>query len=107
MADEIVVFVTASSREEARKIGSNLVDLKLVACVNIIPSVQSIFRWKGEICNEEETLMILKTMKDKLDIIIEKIKQLHSYDVPEIIALPIIAGSQEYLDWINQETRPV
>lgn len=105
MNEEIVIFITASSKEEAQKIGGNLVELKLAACANILSPIQSIFRWQGKVCDEPEVLMILKSVKSNLDIIIEKVKQLHSYDVPEIIALPIIAGSDEYLNWIKEETK--
>jgi periplasmic divalent cation tolerance protein len=105
MNEEIVIFVTTSSKEEAQKIGGNLVELKLAACANILSPIQSIFHWQGKVCDEQEVLMILKSVKNNLDIIIEKVKQLHSYEVPEIIALPIIAGSEEYLSWIKEETK--
>lgn len=104
MSNEIVIFVTTSSIKEAQRIGRKLVESHLVACVNIISSVQSIFRWKGELCEEGETLMILKSVRKNLDEIITKVKNLHSYDVPEVIALPIIAGSEEYLNWVYEET---
>lgn len=104
MADEIVVLVTTSSEAEAQEIGEKLVESKLAACANIVASVQSIFRWQGEIADENETLMIIKSTKARLQAIIEKVKELHSYDVPEIIALPIVAGSEAYLNWIHEET---
>ncbi|MFQ5825176.1 MAG: divalent-cation tolerance protein CutA [bacterium] len=105
MSDEIVIFVTTNSTEEAQQIGNKLVESKLVACVNIVSSVQSIFRWKGELCEEGETLMILKSVRKNIEEIITKVKSLHSYEVPEIIALPIIAGSKEYLNWVHEETQ--
>ncbi len=107
MSEEIVIFVTTGSEDEAKKIAANLVEGKLVACANIVSSVQSIFHWQGGLCNEGESLMILKSVKTNLNSIITRVKQLHSYDVPEIIAIPIIAGSEEYLNWINAETKSV
>lgn len=104
MLDEIVIFVTTSSTAEAERIGNKLVEDKLVACVNVIPNIRSIFHWQGESCNEEEVLMILKSVRANLEKIIKNVKQLHSYEVPEVIAIPIIGGSQEYLDWVNKET---
>jgi len=98
-----MIFVTTNSNKEAELIGNKLVEDKLVACVNVISNIRSIFRWKGEICDEAEVLMILKSVKDNLDEIIKKVKQLHSYEVPEVIAVPIIGGSQDYLNWLNKE----
>lgn len=104
MAEEIVVFVTASSTEEAKKIAKRLVETKAAACVNIVSGICSIFRWQGEVCDESETLMIIKSQKHKFSDLEKTVKQEHSYDVPEIVALPIVAGSKEYLDWIHEET---
>lgn len=103
MPDEIVIFITTGSIKEAQHIGKKLVESKLAACVNIVPSVESLFHWKGELCEEEETLMILKSVRKNLDEIITNVKSLHSYDVPEVIALPIIGGSEEYLNWVHIE----
>lgn len=104
MSDEIVVFVTAGSGAEADRIGETLVKEKLIACANITTSVKSIFHWQGELCTEDERLMILKSTRRNLNRIVERVKELHSYDVPEIIALPIVAGSSDYLQWLNDET---
>lgn len=104
MSDEVVVFVTTSSEEEARNIANALIDQKLVACANIVPSVNSIFRWQNQICREGEVLIMLKSVRQRMDALIEKVKEMHSYEVPEIIALPVIAGSKEYLDWVRSET---
>jgi periplasmic divalent cation tolerance protein len=106
MVDGVVVLVTTSSKAEAEKIGDALVAENLIACASIVDSVQSIFRWEAKLCRETETLMILKTVKPRLDAVAKKITQLHSYDVPEIIALPIVGGSPDYLDWVRQETFP-
>lgn len=101
----IVVLVTASSREEAEKIAKEVLQKKLAACVNIIEGVNSHFWWQGKIDNSAETLMIIKTNKHKFKKLSSTVKSLHSYDTPEIIALPIIAGDKKYLDWINESLR--
>ncbi|MFN3787281.1 MAG: divalent-cation tolerance protein CutA [Sulfurihydrogenibium azorense] len=98
----IVVLITTSSFEEAKKIANYLVENKLAACVNIIEKVNSIFFWKGNIENYDESLMIVKTKKDLFEKLKEEVKKLHSYTVPEIIALPIIDGSEDYLNWIEE-----
>ena len=101
----VVIFVTTSSSAEAAKIGRALVEEKLVACANIVPQVRSIYRWQGKICDEPEALMVLKTRSGRIQKIIKRVRSLHSYTVPEIIALPIVAGSKEYLRWIHEVTR--
>jgi len=104
MADEVIVLITASSKEEAVNIGRALVDEHLGACVNIIPEVFSLFFWEGKTQDARETLLIVKSRLSLMDKIIARVKSLHSYSVPEVIALPIIAGSQEYLDWLKAST---
>ncbi len=104
MSEEIVIFVTACSNEEAEKIARHLVDEGLAACVNIIPAVSSVFRWQGKINQVKETLLIIKSVSTGLEAITKRVKQLHSYQVPEVIALPIIGGLKEYLDWLRGET---
>ncbi len=104
MEDFIVIFVTASSEEEAKKIAQSLVEKRLAACVNIIKDMQSIFRWKGKLSDEKEVLLIIKTRKKLYKNVEEEVKNIHSYEVPEIIALPIISGSKDYLYWIDSET---
>lgn len=101
----IVVFVTASSKKEAQKLASCLLQEKLAACVNVIDGVDSYFRWQGKIDKAKEALLMIKTKKLLFNKLLKKIKSLHSYEVPEIIALPIIAGNKEYLDWIDDSTR--
>ncbi len=102
MGDEVVVLITTSSADEAAKIGRALVEERLVACANIVGGVRSLFFWDGKTRDEQETLMICKSRSALMDRIVERVKQLHSYTVPEIIALPIVAGSKEYLDWVNE-----
>lgn len=101
----IVIFVTIANKKEAEKIASVLVKEKLAACVNIMENVHSLFWWQGRVDMACEALLIVKTRKALLSKLIKKVKSLHSYEVPEIIALPIIAGNKEYLRWINESTR--
>jgi periplasmic divalent cation tolerance protein len=103
--DEIgygVVLVTASSSQEANAIAFALVEAKLAACVNVIP-IQSIYTWQEEVHNEQEWQLLIKTDLSQFSALEAKIRELHSYEVPEIIALPIIAGSQSYLQWISAQ----
>ncbi|MBM3245980.1 MAG: divalent-cation tolerance protein CutA [Candidatus Omnitrophica bacterium] len=100
----IVVFITTSSKKEARRIAARLVENKLAACVNIIDKVESVFYWQSKIDQAAEALLVVKTKKSLLNSLIKKVKSWHSYQVPEIIALPIIGGSKEYLDWIDDST---
>lgn len=101
----IVIFITAPSKKEAKDIAARLLKKKLAACVNIIAKIESLFWWQTKIDNAKETLLIIKTKKTKLAKIITLVKSIHSYDVPEIIALPIIAGEKKYLKWINDSLR--
>jgi periplasmic divalent cation tolerance protein len=98
----VVVWITAASPQEAEEIARKLVEEKLVACANVLPPMQSIFWWQGEVCKEKETLITAKTLSSRMDEIIGRAKQLHTYQVPEIIALPFLAGSPDYLDWIDE-----
>jgi len=102
---EIIVLITTPSLKEARAIGRKLVEEKLAACANIIPRVASLFSWQGKICRARESLMILKTRQSCFNRLEKRVKTLHSYSVPEIIALPIIRGSKDYLRWIRNTTR--
>lgn len=98
----IVIFITASNKEEAEKIANKLVENKLAACVNIVDNVRSLFWWEAKIDSANETLMIVKSRKSHLARIIKLVKSLHSYQTPEIIALPIIGGDKNYLKWIDE-----
>ena len=95
-------MVTCASREEARKISSRLLEKRLVACANILPNIESRFWWKGKLDSAAELLLTMKTARSNFKKIETEIKRLHSYEVPEIIAIPIVAGSRDYLDWISQ-----
>ncbi|MEW6213965.1 MAG: divalent-cation tolerance protein CutA [Nitrospirota bacterium] len=102
--DEIVVFITASDGDEAAKIARILVEARLAGCVNIIKNIRSIYSWQGKIEDEIEVLMIVKTQKNLFDSLMEKVKELHTYTVPEIIAIPIVDGSADYLRWLREVT---
>ncbi len=102
--NEIVVFITAPNEDEAAEIAKALVKSKLAACVNIIRGVRSIYSWQGNLEDDSEVLMIVKTQKKLLGSLTEKVKELHSYDLPEIIALPITGGSEDYLKWLREST---
>jgi len=101
---EVVILITAPSTEEAQKIAHSLVGEHLVACANIVSQIQSIFYWQGKVCDEKEVLIICKSRASLFGEISRRVKQLHSYTVPEIIALPIIRGSEDYIRWINEVT---
>jgi len=99
-----VVFITVGSQEEARKIAAALLEGRKAACVNIIPKVESHFWWEGKLDTDQELLLIVKTRASLVDELINLVKSVHSYDVPEVIALPVIGGNQDYLDWLDKET---
>jgi periplasmic divalent cation tolerance protein len=102
--DNMVILVTAASEEDAIRIGRAVVEEGLVACANIIPRIRSLYKWDGEVCDDGETLMIMKTRSEQWKAIEKRVGQLHNYDVPEVIALPIVEGSKAYLDWIRECT---
>ena len=104
MTDYIVIFVTCASEKEGEKIGHALLEEKLAACVNIVPGLKSLFRWKGKISTEQEVLLIIKTKDTLFEKLKKRVIELHSYEVPEIIALGVLAGYEKYLDWIGRET---
>lgn len=102
--EHIVVFVTTANREEAEKIGKTLVEEKLAACANIVSDIQSVYWWKGIVESAGEVFVMLKTRKSLFPRVAARVKELHSYEVPEVIALPIVTGSEEYLAWIEDST---
>ena len=105
MASKVaLVYVTTSNEEEAKRIGSALVNKKLAACVNIVPGMRSIYRWQGKVNEDDECIMLVKVPRDNADAVIENIKEMHSYEVPCVVMIPIIHGLPEYLDWIMNET---
>lgn len=102
--DAIVIFCTVPNKDEAKKISKVLIQESLAACVSTVDKVSSLFSWNGEVCSENELLLIIKTRRELFEKIEIVIKELHSYNVPEIIALPVIVGSEDYLGWIEHET---
>jgi periplasmic divalent cation tolerance protein len=102
MTDMRIVLTTAGSQSEARRIAEILVERKLAACVNIVSRVQSIYRWEGKIQEAEEWLLIIKSMKDSFEKLRDAIKELHPYELPECLSLPVEEGSEEYLNWVKQ-----
>jgi periplasmic divalent cation tolerance protein len=104
VTDYIVVYVTAPE-DEAVDLAKTLVEERLVACVNIVPGLRSIYWWRGEIEDEAEVLCIMKTRSNLFESLRDRVRELHSYEVEEIIALPIMAGNPEYLDWIKENTQ--
>jgi periplasmic divalent cation tolerance protein len=99
--DRIIVLVTAGSQEEAHRIAELLVNEKKAACVNIVPVIDSLFWWEGKVESARESLLLVKSKASLLPEVVEIVKRTHSYEVPEIIALPIAAGSDDYLKWLD------
>ena len=99
--DQIVVLMTAPNAEEATRIAEMLVERTLAACVQILPPITSIYIWKGEVQRESEILLVAKSTRAKFDELEAAVRAIHSYETPEIIALPIVAGSQSYLSWLS------
>lgn len=102
---EVVVFVTTETEAEARDIADQLVSQRRAACVNIVPTVDSLFWWQGKIDSAQERLLIIKTKASLLPEIVDMVRRIHSYEVPEIIALPIVGGNEDYLKWIDSEVK--
>ncbi|HEX3143502.1 MAG TPA: divalent-cation tolerance protein CutA [Pyrinomonadaceae bacterium] len=99
-SEPIVVMMTAASAEEASRIGEMLVSQKLAACVQVLPPIQSIYVWQGEVQRESEILILAKTTQSNFAELERQVRAIHSYETPEIIALPIVCGSKSYLDWL-------
>ena len=102
--EALLVLITSASREEAEDIARKLVEDRLAACVNIVPHVRSLFWWENQLSEEEEILLIVKTRRSRFRALVLRVKALHSYSVPEIIALPIVEGHTSYLQWIEDST---
>jgi periplasmic divalent cation tolerance protein len=100
----IVVYITVPSQEVGQQIAAALLDDRLVACVNMLPEITSIYHWQGTVSQDSELLLIAKTRADLFDRLQDAVKQLHPYQVPEVVAMPIVMGSSEYLAWIDAET---
>jgi uncharacterized protein involved in tolerance to divalent cations len=109
MADQkqdagLAVFVTAGDAESARRIAGALVESRLAACVNVVGGIRSIYRWEGKIADDEESLLIIKTWSDRFEELKRKVLEVHAYDVPEIVGIPLAAGHAAYLEWLFKET---
>ncbi len=100
-----LIYITAKDKAEARKIGSELVESKLAACVNIIDNMNSMYVWQGKIQDDKEVILIAKTTEARVPLLIEKVKTLHSYDCPCIVSIPVSGGNREFLDWIANEVK--
>jgi len=103
--EAVLVLITTATREEADRIARSLVEQRLAACVSIVPQVRSFFWWENKLSEEEEVLLMMKTRRSHLRQLIVQVKAIHSYSVPEIIALPIVEGSTSYLEWVDETTR--
>jgi len=101
MTDTLIVFVSCENREQAEKIAGQVVTDRLAACVNVLPGVRSCYVWEGQLTWSEETLILLKTTSNRYSILEARILELHSYAVPEIVAVPVEAGSRAYLKWVE------
>jgi len=106
VTDKVVVLVTAASRDECKKIARHLVESRLAACVNISQPIESVYRWEGQIAEEGEYLLIIKSIRELFPEIRAEISKIHSYHTPEIICLPVVDGSRNYLQWISDSVRP-
>lgn len=101
----VSIYIISENEKEAYKIGEKLVEERLVGCVNIIPHLKSLYWWEGKIERADESLMFAKTRRDLLEKVIERVKELHSYSNPAILALPILDGNKDYLEWVKNETQ--
>lgn len=102
--EAIIIFITAPNEDEAVKIARRIVEERLAGCVNIIRGVRSIYSWQGNIEDEPEVLMVVKTRKELFEPLSKRVKELHSYTIPEVIAFPIAEGSKDYLNWLKEVT---
>ena len=104
MTDKIVVLTTCESEEQAQRIAKHLVEKRLAACVTIVPGARSVYRWKGAIEEASELLLVIKTRRELFAALSSELASVHTYEVPEVIALPIVDGSEDYLAWLDRET---
>ena len=101
----VMIYITFSSFDDAKRIAQILIKERLMACANLIDKVTSVYFWKGKMEGAKEVIMIGKTVKDKVDEVISRVKELHSYDLPCIVAIPVLKGNPEFLQWVHEETR--
>jgi periplasmic divalent cation tolerance protein len=103
--NEIVIISTADTMDLAEKVASTIVKESLAACVNIVPGIRSIYRWEGKVCDDAELLLLIKSSEDNFESVRSRIRQLHTYDTPEVIAVPIGAGDPDYLNWLHAQLK--
>jgi periplasmic divalent cation tolerance protein len=106
MTDKIVVLSTCESAQEAEKLARQLVERRLAACVNIVPGVRSIHRWQGKVEDEAEWLLVIKSKRELFEALALELQKIHTYQVPEVVALQIVEGSEAYLDWLDKACGP-
>lgn len=102
MSERVVALSTVGSAEDAERIARALVERRLAACVNVVPGVRSVYRWKGEVCADEERLLVIKTRRERLDALREALLALHPYELPELVALSVESGHAPYLAWLDE-----
>ena len=107
MTDKIVAFTTCGSADEAERISRHLLEHRLAACVQITAGVRSFYHWQGELVHEEEFQLSIKTRRDLFGALCAEIRKDHSYEVPEILALPVVDGSESYMEWMDKELQPL
>ena len=105
MTDKIVVLSACESREEALRVAEALLEKRLAACVNLLPGAESMYHWKGKIERSEETVLLIKSTRKCFEQLKAVLSQAHSYEIPEVLALPVVAGSEGYLDWMDREMK--
>ena len=103
MSDIVLVYITTPSPESAKKLAGVLIEERLAACANIVPGLESVFYWKGELCRKRESLLLLKTHKSLFDRLMQRAEELHEYELPCIVALPVAQGLPGFLDWVASE----
>ena len=101
-----ILLVTAPSTEVGGRLARALVEERLAACVNLVPGVRSVYRWAGAVEEEDEVLLVVKTREDRVDALSRRVHELHPYELPEVIAIGILGGSERYLDWLREEAAP-
>ncbi|HEY1760413.1 MAG TPA: divalent-cation tolerance protein CutA [Bryobacteraceae bacterium] len=106
MTDKIVVLSACDSEEQAARLARHLVELRLAACVNIVPGARSVYRWKGAIEDTAEWLLVIKSRRDLFSAIRGELAKMHTYEVPELLAMPVVEGSENYLAWMDRELVP-
>ena len=105
MTDKIVVLSTCASEEEAESLARQIVEQRLAACVNVIPHIRSYYRWKGALESAEEWLLLIKSSRDRFELLRAALEKAHSYEIPEVLALPVVDGAENYLNWIESGLR--